>query len=63
VMALRDALIERDELVGESITEVIEAALTKRGSKPDLVIVDDVAAEDEVLADDEVPAEEDAAVD
>ena len=34
VMALRDALIARDELVGESITEVIERALAARGAVP-----------------------------
>jgi len=32
VMALRDALIARDELVGESITEVIERALAARNT-------------------------------
>ncbi|HXJ63553.1 MAG TPA: AAA family ATPase [Actinomycetota bacterium] len=32
VMALRDALIARDELVGESITEVIEQALVARST-------------------------------
>jgi ATP-dependent Zn protease len=32
VMALRDALIERDELVGEDITEVIAQALAARSS-------------------------------
>jgi ATP-dependent Zn protease len=34
VKALRDALIARDELVGESITEVIERALAARRAKP-----------------------------
>ena len=42
VMALRDALIERDELVGEAITDVIDAALARRGHRPDLVVVGDV---------------------
>jgi ATP-dependent Zn protease len=46
VMALRDALIERDELVGEAITEVIEAALERRGQRPDLVIVGDAVEEE-----------------
>jgi ATP-dependent Zn protease len=32
VMALRDALIARDELVGESITEVIEGAIASRSA-------------------------------
>jgi len=32
VMALRDALIARDELVGESITEVIERAMAARSA-------------------------------
>jgi cell division protease FtsH len=31
VEALRDALIERDELVGEEIIEVIRVALARRG--------------------------------
>jgi hypothetical protein len=30
VMALRDALIARDELVGEAITDVIEHAIAAR---------------------------------
>ena len=30
VMALRDALVARDELIGDSITEVIERALSGR---------------------------------
>jgi cell division protease FtsH len=63
VMALRDALIERDELVGGAITDVIEAAIAKRGSKPDLVIVEDAPADDDVLPEAKVAAEEDAAVD
>jgi hypothetical protein len=41
VMALRDALIERDELLGDSIVEVIETALARRGQKPDLVVLED----------------------
>ena len=41
VMALRDALIERDELIGEDIVAVIEEAIERRGTKPDLVIVAD----------------------
>jgi cell division protease FtsH len=32
VMALRDALIARDELVGEAISEVIADALAARGT-------------------------------
>ena len=34
VEALRDALIERDELVGEQILEVIHTALEARASAP-----------------------------
>ena len=45
VMALRDALIERDELVGESIVEVIDEALARRGDPPELVVVGDAPAE------------------
>ena len=48
VMALRDALIERDELVGEAITEVIEEAIAKRGNRPDLVVVGEAPAEETV---------------
>jgi ATP-dependent Zn protease len=45
VMALRDALIERDELVGESISEVIEDAIARRGQRPDLLVVADAPVE------------------
>ena len=54
VMALRDALIERDELVGEAITEVIDAALARRGHRPDLVVVGDAVE----TVDEESPAAE-----
>jgi ATP-dependent Zn protease len=39
VEALRDALIERDELVGEEIVAVIQAALARRGPSGEPVIV------------------------
>ncbi|MFN2544875.1 MAG: AAA family ATPase [Actinomycetota bacterium] len=45
VMALRDALIDRDEIVGEAIAEVIESALARRGQRPDLVILEDAQEE------------------
>jgi ATP-dependent Zn protease len=48
VMALRDALIERDELVGDSIREVIEAAVEQRGTPPDLVVVAEAPAQEEL---------------
>jgi hypothetical protein len=38
VEALRDALIERDELVGDQITDVIRAALARRPADQDRVI-------------------------
>jgi ATP-dependent Zn protease len=38
VAALRDALIERDELVGDQITDVIRAALARRPADQDRVI-------------------------
>jgi cell division protease FtsH len=41
VDALRDALIERDELVGDEITEVIEAALTRR-PQSDVIVLPEV---------------------
>ena len=47
VMALRDALIQRDELVGDAITDVIEQALARRPHRPDLVVVADAAPEEE----------------
>jgi cell division protease FtsH len=40
VMALRDALIERDELVGEEITDVIRVALARRPAPAAEQIVD-----------------------
>src|SRR5207244_11158574 len=52
VMALRDALIERDELVGEAITDVIEEAIARRGTKPDLVVVADAPAEEQAPVND-----------
>ncbi|HXF56411.1 MAG TPA: AAA family ATPase [Actinomycetota bacterium] len=48
VMALRDALIERDELVGEEITQVIEKALADRlagGPGADVVVLPEVEPE------------------
>jgi cell division protease FtsH len=41
VEALRDALIERDELVGEEIVEVIHLALARREPGP-VIVVDDL---------------------
>jgi cell division protease FtsH len=38
VEALRDALIARDELVGEEIVAVIHQALARRDTKPDVVL-------------------------
>jgi hypothetical protein len=38
-MALRDALTERDELVGDEIVEVIEEALVARNHKRNRLIV------------------------
>jgi cell division protease FtsH len=48
VMALRDALIERDELVGEAIVDVIEDALVNRRTeerRQRLVVLPDLAAD------------------
>jgi hypothetical protein len=42
VMALRDALIARDELVGDEITDVIEVAVAARRAD-DVIVVPDVA--------------------
>jgi hypothetical protein len=39
VTALRDALIARDELVGDEILHVLDAALARRGVKGDPLIV------------------------
>jgi len=39
VEALRDALLERDELVGSEITDVIEAALAARQSTPEAAVL------------------------
>ena len=49
VMALRDTLIERDELVGDAITDVIVEALERRGQAPDLVVVEDAPDEEAVV--------------
>ena len=41
VEALRDALMERDELVGEEIVAVIGAALKRRDLDPSIVTIPD----------------------
>jgi ATP-dependent Zn protease len=43
VHALRDALIERDELIGSSISQVIDEALAKRSPDP-VVVLEDLPA-------------------
>ena len=54
--ALRDALINRDELVGEDILEVIRGALSKRGAGwPDRQAVVDLTAMDAAASPDQEP--------
>jgi cell division protease FtsH len=43
VEALRDALLEREELVGHEITDVLEAAATESGTAPRMVDLTDAA--------------------
>lgn len=46
VEALRDALIERDELVGEQILEVIQEALARRDTDRVIDLTEEPAATD-----------------